>query len=178
MLQPPFRKAVDADAPVIAAVVNAANSGDGGKAGWTHEADFFEGERTNAAEVLQMMAVPKSLFLLFVDRGEIAGSVYLNVTGKSAYMGILAVRPALQARGVGRQLIAECERIAHEIWHCEMMRISVITSHRPELTAYYERRGYVRTGKAKEFERRQVLDGLAKVDGLRLEWMEKELGHA
>jgi N-acetylglutamate synthase-like GNAT family acetyltransferase len=178
MLQTPFRKAVNADAPEIAAVVNAANSGDGGKAGWTHEADYFDGERTNTAEVQQMIAVPQSLFLLYVDGGAIAGSVYLKGTGKSAYMGILAVRPTLQTGGVGKQLIAECERIAHEIWHCELMRISVITSHRPELTAWYERRGYVRTGKQKDFERRQVLDGLAKVDGLRLEWMEKKLGHA
>ena len=167
-----FRRAVPSDAPAIAAVVNAATSGSGGIAGWTHEGHLWEGDRTNAAEILSMMKVPEATFLLRLDREEIAGSAYLKPMGTDAYMGMLAVRPLLQSGGVGKQLIAECERIARDEWRSDRMLITVITSHRPELVAFYQRRGYVRTGRRKEFERNH--QG-ARVEGLGLEWMEKRL---
>ena len=176
-LKPVFRNAVSGDAPAIAALVNAATSGDGGRAGWTHEANFFDGDRTDTAEILELLAVRGSLFLLRMEGGEIAGCVYLKPMGAGAYMGLLGVRPSLQANGVGKQLIKECERIARDEWRCATMAITVITSHRPELTAFYQRRGYVRTGRFKSFERKQAKKG-AKVAGLGLEWMEKALDHA
>jgi N-acetylglutamate synthase-like GNAT family acetyltransferase len=169
-----FRRARASDALAIVHLVNAANSGDGGTLGWTHEANFFEGSRTDVAEVLELLAVPGSTFVLRLEGEEIVGCAYLKTVRSAAYMGLLAVRPMLQAGGIGTGLIAECERIARGEWQCPTILISVITSHRPELTAFYERRGFARTGRFKAFERRQARKG-TKVPGLVLEWMEKEL---
>ncbi len=168
-----FRIADYLDAPWIAAVVNAANSGAGG-AGWTNEANLFEGDRTHIDEILEMLAAPGTGFLLFLEEGKIAGCVYLKTMDNAGYMGLLAVWPERQARGIGTHLIEEAERLVRDEWGCGAMLISVIVSHRPELTAYYQRRGYQRTGRAKAFERKQAKQGRMAA-GLRLEWMEKNL---
>jgi GNAT superfamily N-acetyltransferase len=169
--RPTFRWARASDLPAIVKLVNAANSGDGGTAGWTHELDLFHGERTDIAEIRRLFAARGALFLLCIERGEIGGCAHLKANGAAAYMGLLSVRPTLQGRGIGSQLIAESERTVRDEMGYTKLRISVITSHRPELTVFYQRRGFVLTGEAKEFERRQA----ARIEGLRLEWMEKDL---
>jgi GNAT superfamily N-acetyltransferase len=174
MLEPLFRQAAAADVPTIVRLVNAANSGAGGTAGWTHEAHLFEGDRTDEAEVAQLLAAPGARFVLSLGAGQVIACAYLKVTGKDAYLGLLSVHPHRQGRGFGGELIAECERVAHDLLGCERLRITVITSHRPEVAAFYERRGFVRTGTFKEFERKQALAG-KKVEGMRLEWMDKTL---
>ena len=173
-LETRFRMARPADAGTIVAIVNAANNGDGGTAGWTHEGDIFEGDRTNAAEILALLATPGTAFLLRVYRGEIAGCAYLRKMGRAAYMGMLAVRPTLQGAGVGTEIIAEAERVAREDLGCNVMTIGVITRHRPEVAAFYERRGYARTGRMKDFEGTQARR-TRKADDVRSEWMEKKL---
>lgn len=169
-----FRMARPADAGTIVAIVNSANNGDGGSAGWTHEGALFEGDRTHPAEVLSLLAAPGAMFLLRVYRGEIAGCAYLKKMGEAAYMGMLAVRPTLQGSGVGKEIIAEAERIAREELGCNVMAIGVITEHRPEVAAFYERRGYARTGRVKPFEGTQARRK-TKAAEVRSEWMEKKL---
>ncbi len=168
-----FRFATYRDAAEIARLVNLANAGDGG-AGWTDESGLYQGDRTDDNEVLEMMSVPGAIFLRYMHGDQIAGCVYLKRTGNTACMGMLAVRPALQDRGVGKQLIAEAERIVAGDWDCSAMSLAVIVSHRPELTAFYQRRGYQCTGRTKPFERNQAIQG-RMAPGLRLEWMEKPL---
>jgi GNAT superfamily N-acetyltransferase len=169
-----FRQARPADASTIVSIVNAAFSGEGGTSGWTNESDLFEGERTYAAEVLTLLAVPESKFLLWMHQGEVAGCAYIRRFGNAAYMGMLAVRPVLQGIGVGKQIIAEVERIAREEMRCTLMMIGVITNHRPDLAAFYERRGYARTGRIKPFEGSQARRE-KKAHDVRAEWMEKRL---
>ena len=169
-----FRRARPADAGTIVAIVNAAANGDGGTTGWTHEGALFEGERTHAAEILEMLAVPQSMFLLRVHEGEVAGCAYLRKNGNAAYLGMLAVRPELQGAGIGKQIIAEAERIARDEMQCNLMTIGVITNHRPDVTAFYERRGFARTGRIKPFEGSQARRQ-RKARDVRAEWMEKKL---
>ncbi len=177
-----FRKADRRDAPAIAALVNAANSGgDTDAAGWTHEAELFEGDRIDAAEIAAMIAAPNAMFLLCralgQTGGELAGCVYLKTLGDVGYMGLFAVLPALQSNGVGKRLIVEGERIVRDEWRCTAMHITVFTRHRPELAAYYQRRGYERTGRFKLPERAQAPKaGMA--EELLLEWMEKRFAPA
>src|SRR3979490_1724316 len=116
-----FRRARANDAAAIVELGNAANSGDGGTSGWTHEANFFEGARIDVAEVLELLAVPGATFLLCLDGDEIVGCAYLKQIRSAGYMGVLAVRPLLQARGIGTALIAECERVARGEWQCPSM---------------------------------------------------------
>ena len=169
-----FRLAVPHDIPTIVALVNAAASGDNGTAGWTNEAHLFRGNRTDALEIDELREAPGATFVLSLSASGVIACAYLKVNGPQAYLGLLSVSPRLQGKGVGSKLIAECERIARDELGCDVLRITVITSHRPEVAAFYERRGFVRTGVSKEFERKQAREG-RKVDGLKLEWMEKKL---
>src|SRR3546814_9476465 len=66
------------------------------------------------------------------------------------YFGMFAVVPGLQGGGIGKALLAECERIVRDDWRLPDVRMTVIDI-RDELIAFYERRGYRRTGNYKPF---------------------------
>lgn len=170
-----LREAQVQEASAIAALVNAANANDGGR-GWTHESGLFEGQRTDTYEIRDLLSVPGATFLLATRDDAIVGCAYLKPTAGSAYFGMLSVRPDMQGLGIASTLMSECERRARDIWLLRTVRITVITTHRPELTAFYERRGYRRTGRFKAaFDRRQTLLAPMRTAGLRPEWMEKVL---
>ena len=59
-------------------------------------------------------------------------------------------------------------------WGASRMQMQVIT-RRHELIAYYERRGYRRTGETRPFPATDPRFGLPKVDGLEFEVLEKDL---
>src|SRR3546814_6709461 len=64
---------------------------------------------------------------------------------------MFAVVPGLQGGGIGKALLAECERIVRDDWRLPDVRMTVIDI-RDELIAFYERRGYRRTGKYTPFQ--------------------------
>jgi ribosomal protein S18 acetylase RimI-like enzyme len=90
------------------------------------------------------------------------------------YFGMFSVQPGEQGHGTGRALLGEAERIAHDAWHCPVMRMSVIDV-RAELIAWYERRGYRRTGEHKPFPYGDARFGIPKRADLRFEWLVKTL---
>lgn len=57
------------------------------------------------------------------------------------YFGMFAVRPALQARGTGRRVLAAAEQLAQLLWAGRVMEMQVI-AQREDLIAWYLRRGY------------------------------------
>ncbi len=166
-----FQHATHADADRVAALINAAYAGTPEHPGWTNEAALMDGARTDAAEVAALIAAPGSTILMCMDGTRLAGSVNLKKIPRGAYFGLLAIDPALQGAGIGKQLIEAAELIARNAWRCEVMTLTVI-SHRPELVAFYERRGYRRTGESKALETGTMR---MRVEGLRLEGMEKRL---
>lgn len=166
-----FRLADAADIPAITRLINLAYAGGASDKAWTHEGTLFEGERTHDAEVTENLTAPGNVFLLGFDAGTLVSSTLLKFSGESAYLGLLAVRPDLQGGGVGKQVLAECERLARERG-ATRMTMMVISTHRPELVAYYQRRGYQLTGRYGEFSRPAVRELAARI-GMRLEWMEK-----
>ncbi len=162
-----LHRATPSDAPRIAELVNAAFCGESaGAKGWTHEDGFFHGDRIDAAEILDLLAVPGAQLLLWIADREISGCAYVKPLDDAAYLGLLAVRPGLQDCGVGSAIVAECERVARAELKARAMRISVITSHRPELTTFYERRGYVRTGRFTAFQRKQAQRTPSRLRGM------------
>ena len=76
--------------------------------------------------------------------------------------------------GLGDAVLRECERIAREDWRLPAMRMTVIDV-REELIAWYERRGYRRTGIKKPFPYGDTRFGQPKRDDLRFEVLEKPL---
>lgn len=169
----PMSKAEKQDAGQIAALVNAAYRGEPSKQGWTTEADLLAGRRTDAEEILQLISSDDSMFLLCNAGAELIGSVHLQKQAEQVCLGMLAVSPSLQGRGIGKQLLEVAEHAAQETWSVNKSVMTVI-SCRNELLAFYERRGYRRTGVSKPFPVNPEL-WLPKVADLRLEILEKVL---
>ena len=84
------------------------------------------------------------------------------------------MRPPLQGGGLGKAVLAEAERISRDDWKLAMLRMTVIDV-RAELIAFYERRGYRRTGIKKPFPYGDERFGRPKRDDLRFEVFEKAL---
>ena len=87
---------------------------------------------------------------------------------------MFAVDPTLQGGGVGKLVMAEAERVAKDDFGCMRMEMTVI-SVRDEPIAWYERRGYRRTGKYKPFPYGDERFGIPKRDDLKFELLVKTL---
>src|SRR5262245_45304830 len=107
-----FRFASAADVAHVVALVESAYRGEASRAGWTTEADLLDGQRTDREEVAALIADPAARVVL-AEANELVGSVLVRQEGAgTSHIGMFAVRPALQGGGVGRQLLAEAERVA------------------------------------------------------------------
>ena len=158
----------------VAAITNGAYRGQDGATGWTHEGHLVAGDRTTPDELAADLAAnPEALILGARESGggPVLGSVWLNPDGADDwYLGLLAVSLEGQARGLGKQLMAEAEAWAARAG-ARRMRLTVIHL-RDDLIAWYERRGYRRTGTDEPFPPQYV----TLQPGLRLLHMEKPLG--
>jgi len=169
-----FRAATAADIPVVVALVESAYRGDASRVGWTTEADFLDGRRTGRDDIEAILAKPQSTLLLAERSGELLACAHVAVEDGAGYFGMFSVNPTLQGAGIGKAVLAEAERIAREQWRCPAMRMTVIDI-RDELIAFYERRGYRRTGIKKPFPYGDARFGLPKREDLRFEVLEKNL---
>ncbi|HQS97258.1 MAG: GNAT family N-acetyltransferase [Novosphingobium sp. 17-62-19] len=146
-----FALAKAADVPRLRALVERAYRGDTAKQGWTHEADLLDDERTNDGELAEAIANERVRVLLAEIGGKLAGTVTIRDVGDGrAYLGMLCVDPELQAAGLGRALIADAEDMAKEAFDAKIIEMTVIDA-RADLIAYYERRGYSRSGETRAF---------------------------
>src|SRR5262245_23411425 len=105
MVLPSLRLARTDEAPAVAALVNAA---------FQVEAFFKRGDRTDAAEVRDLMRLGEFLVL---DESPGAGDqgtgltacVYVRIDGDRGYFGMLSIDPRFQGRGLGRSMVAAVE---------------------------------------------------------------------
>lgn len=179
-----FRTATHDDIPALIALVTSAYRGDVSRQGWTTEADLLDGQRIDADMLRADLDTPDSIVLLAIDSTDedaprlVACAHIARQPGDdgipTAYFGMFSVSPDVQGGGVGKTVLAEAERIAHETLGCARMRMTVIDA-REELIAYYVRRGYLRTGIKKPFPYGDPRYGLPKRDDLQFEVLEKML---
>ncbi|HEY4583331.1 MAG TPA: GNAT family N-acetyltransferase [Lysobacter sp.] len=169
-----FRNATVRDVDAIVALVESAYRGDASRAGWTTEADLLDGQRTDADDVRACIERPGSLILLAIDGAtrEPVACAHLAQGDGNGYFGMFSVAPALQNAGVGKQLLARAERLVFNHWRLPALRMTVIDV-RDELIAFYERRGYRRTGILKPFPYGDERFGRPRRDDLRFEVLEK-----
>ncbi|BDM68667.1 N-acetyltransferase [Streptomyces nigrescens] len=170
-----FRTAVDSDVPGLVDLIESAYRGDASRAGWTTEADLLEGQRTDPEGVAAVVRHETGLLLVAERDGALTACCQLEHRGDHAYFGMFAVRPALQGGGFGRTMLAEAERTARETWDAQEMRMTVIRQ-RTELIAWYERRGYRRTGEFSPFPYGDERFGIPQRDDLEFEVLAKPLG--
>jgi ribosomal protein S18 acetylase RimI-like enzyme len=172
--QPTFRDATDADVPALVALIESAYRGDTSRAGWTTEADLLEGQRTDPEGVADVVRSPHSRMLVVERDGELVACCQLEHRGTHAYFGMFAVRPRLQGAGLGKVIIAEAERTVRAEWGASEMHMTVISA-RGDLIAWYERRGYRRTGRMFPFPYGDERFGIPQRDDLRFELLVKNL---
>ncbi|MBL8190321.1 MAG: GNAT family N-acetyltransferase [Acidobacteria bacterium] len=168
-----FRKARLDEAAFLAALVNSAYRGESSRAGWTTEADLLDGQRTDEQEIRSLIQDEHSMILLCQQNDEVIGSVLLQQKDDAAYLGMFVIRPDLQGNGIGKLFLQTAERSAQESWGSRKIIMSVITL-RPELIAFYQRRGYRRTGEVLPFPD-DLAAGIPRVAGLQFELLEKFL---
>lgn len=169
-----FRDATDADVDALVALIESAYRGDSSRAGWTTEADLLEGQRTDPQGVLEVIKAPGSRLLAVERDGRIVACCHLEHRGAHAYFGMFAVSPAMQGAGLGKTVMAEAERLARETWGVTEMQMTVI-SQREDLIAWYERRGYRRTGRTQPFPYGDERFGVPRRADLRFEVLVKPL---
>ncbi len=168
-----FAKAGVDDVEQIIQVVNAAYRGESSRLGWTTEADLLDGLRTDAGEILRLLADETAILLLCKAGKQVLGSVHLQYQAGCAELGMFAVYPLHQGLGIGKRLLRQAEQIAAETWSVRCMQMAVI-SCRHELLAFYRRRGYRDNGVSKPFPLNPAL-WTPKVNNLQLILLEKML---
>ena len=145
-----FGFATLADAARVSALIERAYRGQTAATGWTNESELLTGPRSSVGEVEELIRDPSSRFVMVLANGELAGTALLQRQREGAYFGMFAIEPKLQLGGVGKTLLARCEADAMRLWNASWLRLTVI-SLRDELIAWYERRGFVRTGEREPF---------------------------
>src|ERR1700754_1965868 len=96
------------DIPGLVKLLNSAYRGDASKKGWTTEADLLEGDqRTDEPTLSELMHSAGSDFLKYTnEENEIEGCVFLQKRNNKLYLGMLSVSPLIQAKGIGKQIMA------------------------------------------------------------------------
>jgi GNAT superfamily N-acetyltransferase len=128
-----LRFAVPADLTAIAQLINQA---------FSVEATFKAGDRITADEIDTLF--DKGHFLVLHEKGVIQASVYVELRGERAYLGLLSTRPRRQRSGIGARLTAAAEDFARESG-CRFMDLRTVNL-RKELPLIYEKFGYQVTG--------------------------------
>ena len=164
-----IRDAEPGDVTDVVALVESAYRGPASRQGWTTEADLLDGQRTDAASVREVLPH----LLVARDEDQMVGCCTMIPREGFGYFGMFAVRPGLQGKGVGSELLAEAERRATTLGlgHVEM----TVLSARTELLAFYRRRGYAETGERRPFPYGDERFGRPRRDDLAFTVLVKQL---
>ncbi|MEX0870987.1 MAG: GNAT family N-acetyltransferase [Aquisalimonadaceae bacterium] len=136
------------DAVEIARLVNAAYRPRPGTEGWTHESSLISGDRITVPQVRELLQ--QNVVLLGLHDGKIIACVQIQVKGREALIGMLAVEPGRQGSGVGNAMLVQAEAYAESSLGAEQFVLLVIRA-RTELVQYYLRRGYEDSGQRLDF---------------------------
>jgi N-acetylglutamate synthase-like GNAT family acetyltransferase len=129
-----IRKATSDDVPRIVALLNAA---------FAMERAFIDRDRTSLEEIAQYLGTG-TFFVVDGEPGALASCMYLEQRGDRVYLGMLAVGPTQQGRGLGTQMMAAAEAHALSLG-CRAIDIRIV-NRRTELPPFYRRLGFVDTG--------------------------------
>ncbi len=173
-----FRHATSDDVAALVSLVTSAYRGESSRSGWTTEADLLEGERIAPDVLLADIERPDSHVIIAERPGdsthELVACAHVARDNGAGYFGMFAVRPWLQGHGIGQAVLAEAERMTREELGLARLRMTVIDV-RLELIAWYERRGYHRTGEYLPFPYGDERFGMPRRDDLRFAVLEKTL---
>lgn len=161
-------KAGQDQAQAIADLVNLTYRGE---TGWTRETHIIQGDRTNRQEVETAMIIPDAQFIVINQPQNLASCIYIAKENDDAYIGFFSVHPSLQGKGLGKYMLEHAENFALRTLSVHKI-VMFVVAQRPELIAFYQRRGYSRTGRIETYPLHLGI-GVPKVSGLTIEYLEK-----
>ena len=168
-------RAQAADVEALVELVNGAYRGESSRRGWTTEAEYVGGGRIDAAALQDIIAAPDHAILVLRAQSGILACVHVKKLSPAvSSIGLLTVRPALQASGIGRRVLAAAENYAQDTYGARMFEM-IVVAEREELIAWYERRGYAATGETRPFPYNDERFGVPKRDGLMMVVLQRRL---
>ena len=142
--------------------------------GWTSEIELISGPRIDLGTLTATASGPTIILVAKQADAELLGCVALTPADSGQwYLSMLAVNPATQTGGVGKAIMASAEQFASERG-ATSVKISVINL-REALIAWYERRGYQKTGQTEAFPYHDPSVGTPLRDDLALVTLAKPL---
>jgi predicted N-acetyltransferase YhbS len=129
-----LRTATTDDVPQIVSLLNAA---------FAMERDFIDKDRTSPPEIERYMTAG-TFFVVDGDGRVLSACMYLEQRKERLYLGMLAVNPARQRSGLGRQMMSAAERHAASLG-CRAIDIRIV-NRRTELPPFYRSLGFVDNG--------------------------------
>jgi ribosomal protein S18 acetylase RimI-like enzyme len=170
-----FRFADERDVAALVGLIDSAYRGEASQQGWTSEAHLLDGQRTDAKAVRAAVRGPGSAVLVAEAGGQLVGCCQLERRpAAEVYFGMFSVQPGRQGQGCGAEILAEAERLARDDWGARTMVLTVL-AQRGELIAWYERRGYRRTGESRPFPYDNARFGIPKRPDLSFVVLSKSL---
>lgn len=145
-----FRQASEADIDSLLELVNGSYRS---RLSWTHECDLLGGDRIGREALLPLLPHVETAW----ENG-LAACVHLH----DGHLGLLCVQPGRQRQGVGRRLLEHARALARS-WGWPALQLTVLRQ-RPELIAYYERRGYRLTGQTFQFPTQEGVGAPKRAD--------------
>jgi len=135
------------DVEEIQSLVNLAYRGD---EGWTRETDLVNGDRATIEEIKSYIDSTNSFLFVYKNQAKIVATVLVENKKEFAYIGLLAVNPMVQNKGLGNKMLAFAEIFTVEELKLTKVKMLVV-SQRNELISFYERHGYKRTNRVDEY---------------------------
>jgi predicted N-acetyltransferase YhbS len=105
----------------------------------------FDGDRTSPQKVRELFE--SGLFLVAESQSRLVACVFLEPRGIRGYLGLLAVDPVHEGKGLGRQLVLAAEEHARGA-RLNTIELRIISPRAETLLPFYLKLGYLQTGTA------------------------------
>lgn len=146
-----IRKVRLEDLPQLHSLIQVVYRGASAAESWSHDGEVPTGERISVDVLTSALDNPAFELLVAEMDGGLVGSALVERIGETeCKVGLLSVALDRQGNGLGDHLLREAERVAMIRYGSTTSTIEVL-EHKPRLLAYYERRGYRRTGASRPY---------------------------
>ncbi|MFW1646964.1 GNAT family N-acetyltransferase [Acinetobacter nosocomialis] len=141
-----FRLAELSDIPLLVDLINHSYRAQQGRS-WTTEVEFVKGQRISQEQLTQQLKLSNSVLLVAeIDSSQIVACIGLTFQNNTVEIGTFCTDPQIQNMKVGRSVLEYAEQFALQKTPELDSALMYVLNVRSELIAYYERRGYTKTG--------------------------------
>ncbi len=155
----------------LVAIHNLVNLAYRGEQGWTTEAGFVAGNRVGTKEIQGYLDSSNAHLFIAKHNSELIACICIEQEESGVQIGLFAVQPSLQGQGVGKDILSQVEQYAATTLNIKKYTMYVL-SGRDDLIDFYQRRGYIRTGKLHSFPTERNV-GSPIDSSLKVEMLEK-----